>query len=238
MKSVLLRGRGRRAECRQVSTLNGHGGRQRLLLAVREKLLRKGIEQERALLGGLVLGQRQRVERLNVVGQTGVGGALRDLGVQGEHVGDGSRVGRDHRQRGLAGLGRAAQLPEMVDNGQHGGHPGLDVRREGAADGGGLPPDAGGRGVRRAVPVRQRRLRRRGGAGEGDDPGRLVPLVLQGLDQAGDLLSEVGELRHPAKLGRAAGRRRHPQATEDQAHDQRQHDNGDQAPRHRPVLQG
>ena len=61
--------------------------------------------------------------------------------------------------------------------------------------------------------------------------------VLQRLDQASDLLPEVGELRHAAESGRAVNRRRYPQAAEDQAHDQRHHDHRDQPPRHRPVPQ-
>ena len=70
-----------------------------------------------------------------------------------------------------------------------------------------------------------------------DDPGRLVAFVLQGLHQASDLLPEAGELRHAAESGGAVNRRRYPQAAEDQAHDERQHDHGDQPPRHRPVPQ-
>src|SRR5258708_2470384 len=66
---------------------------------------------------------------------------------------------------------------------------------------------------------------------------RLVTFVLQGLHQAGDLLSEVGELRHAAELGCTVGRGRDPQAAEDQAHGERQDEHREQPPRHRPVPQ-
>src|SRR6185437_17095777 len=85
---LLLLGGSGRAERRQVGQLLGLRGGQRLLYLVREDLLAERVEQERALLRGLVLGQRQRVERLDVAGQAGVRRALGDLAVEGDHVGD------------------------------------------------------------------------------------------------------------------------------------------------------
>ena len=230
LEGALFRGRGCRFERRRVIEFLGQRGGQRLLLAITEELICERVEEERALLGGLVLGEGQRVERPDVVDEDRVGGALRDQVVQGDHVADGCRVVGDHRQRVLAGLGRFAQLPEVVDLRQHGGHAGLDVRRERAADARGQRPDPAGRRVRRVVPGRECV-----GVTARADPGRLVAFVLQGLHQAGDLLPEAGELRHAAELGRAAGRRRYSQAAEDQAHDERQHDHRDQPPRDRPV---
>jgi hypothetical protein len=184
-------------------------------------------------LRGLVLGQGQRVERLDVADQAGVGGTLRDQVVQGDHVVDRGPVVGDHRQRGLAGLGRVLQLGVVVDHGEHGGHLGLDVRRVGPADPGGQRPDPGRRGVGGGVPVLESP-----GIGDGQQPGRFVALVLQGLHEAGDLLPEGGELRHMAEFVGAVGGRHHPQAPEDQAHEQGQHDHRDQAGGHRPVPQG
>ena len=234
-EKALFSGRGCRFEGRLVDEFLGQRGSQRRLLTVTEKLLRKRVVEKRALLGGLVLRQRQGVERPDVVDEARVRDALRDLVVQRDHVADGGRVVGDHGQRVLAGLGRAAQRakPRGCDHGAHGSHAGLDVRRERTADASGERPDPGGGGVCRVVPGLEDI-----GAAARDDPGRLVAFVLQGLHQAGDLLSEVGELRHAAESGRAVSRRRYPQAAEDQAHDQRQHDHCDQPPEHRPVPQG
>ena len=232
---ALFSGRGCRFEGRLVTELLEQRGIQRRLLTVTEKLLRKRVVEECALLGGLVLRQRQGVERPDVVDEARVRDALRDLVVQRDHVADGGRVVGDHGQRVLAGLGRATQRtePRGCDHGAHGRHAGLDVRRERTADASREGLDPGGGGVCRVVP----RLEDIGAAAR-DDPGRFVAFVLQGLHQASDLLSKAGELRRAAESGRAVNRGRYPQAAEDQAHDERQHDHRDQPPRHRPVPQG
>jgi hypothetical protein len=213
--------------------LSGLGGDQRLRLLVGEGMVQERVEQQRALLRRLVLGQGHRVERLDVTDQGGVGLALPDLLVQGDHVGNRAGIGADHRQRGLAGLGLGAQARQVLDIGEHGGHPGLDVGRVGTADPGGQRLDPGRRDAGGAV-----RAVQAAGLGQGRDPGRLVALILQRLHQPGDLLSENGELRHAAELVRAVDRRPDLQAAEDQPHEQGQDDHGDQPGGHRPVLQG
>jgi hypothetical protein len=114
----------------------------------------------------------------------------------------------------------------------HGGHFRLDVRREGTAYTGGQRLDLGRRRVSRVVPALEGPR-----ISDGKASARLVTFVFQGLHQAGDLLSEAGELRHAAELGCAVNRRRNPQAAENQAHGERQHEHGEQTPRHRPVAQ-
>jgi hypothetical protein len=65
---------------------------------------------------------------------------------------------------------------------------------------------------------------KRGGLGRGQQAERLVALVLQGVDQDRELLSEVRELRHPGELAGAALGIGHPQPAEDHTHQQGRHD--------------
>src|SRR6266567_904709 len=83
-ESALLGRRGGRVERRRVSALPRRHGDQRLLLGVSEGSLRERVEEDRALLGDLILLQGQRVERLDVVGEGRIIGPLRDLAVQGQ----------------------------------------------------------------------------------------------------------------------------------------------------------
>src|SRR4029077_3793455 len=127
-----------------------------------------------------------RVERLEVVGEGGIVGALGDLAVQGHHGVNGNRVVGDHRQRGT-GLGRVAQLSEVGDRGAHDGRLRPDIRREGTAYAGDQRLDLGGRRVGRVVPVLE-------GTGIADAPACLVAFVLGGLPQVGVLLAAAGRV--------------------------------------------
>ena len=60
-------------------------------------------------------------------------------------------------------------------------------------------PAASARTLAAAASVALYQGSRAAGAAAGDDPGRLVAFVLQGLHQDGDLLPEAGELRHAAE---------------------------------------
>jgi len=158
---------------------------------------------------------------------------LVDLIGQGDHVVDDGRVVPDDREHILWLFQRPLQHPDTrrTDVVGDGGDVVLDVRGQ-AADIGRrldrLDPRLGPveEGLHCVQPAR---------LGRGQQAERLVTLVLQVVDQDGELLAEVRELRHPGVLGGAALRIRHPQPAEDHAHQQRRHDNGEQSARHRPV---
>ena len=179
----------------------------------------------------------ERVERLHVAGQRLVGDTQRDLVLQGDDVvDDGAVVGDTTSPVPYAVLNRLCRLVDVVRR------QGVVHRARGLRD--------GRRDSRRsttcwisvltgprslfvlacscasAAPL----LR-----DQGDE--RRVPLVLQVVHDGDELRAELGQLLRPAELARAALRVRHPQAAEDQPHQQGRHDDGEQPAGHRPVGQ-
>ncbi len=197
----------------------------------------RGADQ-RALLRGGVLGERELLQGTGRADQLAVVGRERDVLGDRQQVADDHVVGGDRRLDVLVVLVRVATrvgdrvqvLADLEEQGLSAGE--FEVlelvrgRGEGAAE---VVGDlAGGDDV-----VVQRRV-----GLVGHRPRADVPLVLQGVGEVGRLLGQVGEVGHLGQLLRGLERGLDAQATEDQRDHDREREQGDQLAADPPVAHG